>query len=62
MGRTRNNKFTKAEKSWILYDWANSAHSVIVVTILPIFFNSIATERGMSIWATPRAPPCSSWR
>ena len=34
----------------MMYDWANSAHSVIVVTILPIFFNSIATERGMSVW------------
>lgn len=43
-------KYTKEEKSWMMYDWANSAHSVIVVTILPIFFNSIATERGMSIW------------
>ena len=43
-------RYTKEEKSWMMYDWANSAHSVIVVTILPIFFNSIATERGMSIW------------
>ena len=34
----------------MMYDWANSAHSVIVVTILPIFFNTIATERGMSLW------------
>ena len=42
--------YTKEEKSWMMYDWANSAHSVIVVTILPIFFNSIATARGMSIW------------
>ena len=43
-------KFTKQEISWMMYDWANSAHSVIVVTILPIFFNTIATERGMSLW------------
>ena len=42
--------YTKEEKSWMMYDWANSAHSVIVVTILPIFFNSIATAQGMSIW------------
>ena len=26
-------KFTKQEISWMMYDWANSAHSVIVVTI-----------------------------
>ena len=31
-------KFTKQEISWMMYDWANSAHSVIVVTILPIIF------------------------
>ena len=34
--------FTKKEKSWMMYDWANSAHSVIVVTILPIFYNTVA--------------------
>ena len=33
-------KFTKQELSWMMYDWANSAHSVIVVTLLPIFFGS----------------------
>ena len=30
--------FTKEEKSWMMYDWANSAYSVIIVTILPIIF------------------------
>ena len=25
--------YTKEEKSWMMYDWANSAHSVIVVTL-----------------------------
>ena len=34
--------YTKEEKSWMMYDWANSAHSVIVVTLLPIFFSSVA--------------------
>lgn len=42
--------YTKEEKSWMMYDWANSAHSVIVVTILPIFFNAIATSQGMNTW------------
>ena len=47
--------FTKEEKSWMLYDWANSAHSVIVVTILPIFFNTVASYTkdavsSMSAW------------
>ena len=35
-------KFTRQELSWMMYDWANSAHSVIVVTLLPIFFDSVA--------------------
>ena len=48
-------KFTKQEISWMMYDWANSAHSVIVVTILPIFFDSVASctadsVSSMSIW------------
>ena len=34
--------FTKKETSWMMYDWANSAHSVVVVTILPIFYNTVA--------------------
>lgn len=34
--------YTKEEKSWMLYDWANSAHSVVIVTILPIFYNTVA--------------------
>ena len=47
--------YTKEEKSWMMYDGANSAHSVIVVTLLPIFFSSVAgfmrnTTSAMSIW------------
>jgi UMF1 family MFS transporter len=37
----RKNRFTLEEKSWMMYDWANSAHSIVVVTILPIFFMSL---------------------
>ena len=38
----------------MLYDWANSAHSVCVVTILPIFFNTVAefTASGESTMTT----------
>ena len=48
-------KFTRQELSWMMYDWANSAHSVIVVTILPIFFDSVAectadSVSSMSTW------------
>ena len=39
----------------MMYDWANSAHSVVVVTILPIFFNTVASymqdaASGMTVW------------
>ncbi|MGN0975421.1 MAG: MFS transporter [Gemmiger sp.] len=41
--------FTKQEISWMMYDWANSAHSVIIVTILPIFFNTVASYTADSV-------------
>ena len=47
--------YTKQEISWMMYDWANSAHSVIVVTLLPIFFDTVAgytadSVSSMSTW------------
>ncbi|MDD3242925.1 MAG: MFS transporter [Eubacteriales bacterium] len=46
--------FTKQERSWMMYDWANSVHSVVVVTILPIFYNSITHNSvdAVSRWGT----------
>ena len=41
--------YTKQEISWMMYDWANSAHSVIVVTLLPIFFDSVASYTADSV-------------
>ncbi|MFH1784339.1 MAG: MFS transporter [bacterium] len=36
------------EKSWILYDWANSAYSIAITTaILPIYFKDVVSK-GMS--------------
>ena len=36
---------TKQERSWILYDWANSAYSVTVTAaVFPIFFKSFAAK------------------
>ena len=44
-------KFTKAEKSWMMYDWANSAYSVIVTTaIFPIYYKAAAESAG---WCRP---------
>ena len=42
-------QYTKEEKGWIFYDWANSAFSAIVAAIiLPIFFKSMAQLGGVS--------------
>lgn len=41
--------YTREEKSWMIYDWANSAFSAIVAAIiLPVFFNTIAESNGLS--------------
>ena len=37
-------KLTKGEKSWILYDVANSAFTMLVSTTIPIFFHSLRSE------------------
>ena len=39
-------KLTKLEKYWILYDVANSAFILLVATIVPIYFNSLAEAAG----------------
>ena len=40
----------KEERSWILYDWANSAYSIAITTaILPLYYKSIATGVSTSL-------------
>jgi len=35
----------KQERSWVFYDWANSAYSIaITTTIFPIFFKSVLSK------------------
>ena len=41
-------KLTNLEKYWILYDIGNSAFILLVSTLLPIFFNSLASAAGLS--------------
>ena len=41
------NKLNKLEKSWILYDVGNSAFTLLVSTLLPIYFNALATAAGV---------------
>ena len=43
-----NFKLTKQEKKWILYDVGNSAFVLLVSTIIPIYFNSLAESAGLS--------------
>ena len=53
-GIKMKDKFTKEEKSWMMYDWANSAHSIVVVTVLPIFFMSLFEDNtsAMANWGS----------
>lgn len=51
-------KFTPAERSWMIYDWANSSFSLIVVTaVLPLWLEtvgqniSISTAQTTSWWS-----------
>ncbi len=50
-------KLTALERSWILYDVANSAFVLLVSTLLPIYFNALATaaqvreEMYLSYWS-----------
>lgn len=40
-------KFTKMEKSWIMYDWANSVYATnILAVIFPIYFGSVCQANG----------------
>lgn len=51
-------KMTKEEKSWILYDVANSAFIMTLTATIPIYFRTLATEADISathatsIWGT----------
>ena len=41
-------KLTPLEKKWVLYDVANSAFTLLVSTIMPIYFNYLAGRGGLS--------------
>lgn len=51
-------KLSKHEISWILYDVANSAFTMIITATIPIYFRSLSTAAGVapehatSIWGT----------
>ncbi len=40
-------KMTKQEKSWVLYDWANSVYATIMMAaVAPIYFAALAKDSG----------------
>ncbi|CAM4287306.1 MFS transporter [Erysipelothrix aquatica] len=41
-------KLTKQERSWILYDVANSAFTLIITATLPIYFRAMAESAGVA--------------
>ena len=41
-------KLTSLERNWVLYDVANSAFTLLVTTIMPLYFNSLAENAGLS--------------
>ena len=41
-------KLTKLEKYWVLYDVGNSAFTLLVSTIIPIYFKNMAQNMGVS--------------
>lgn len=42
-------KLTKLEKSWALFDWANSAYTMTVTTaVFPLYFKAAATDAGIA--------------
>jgi UMF1 family MFS transporter len=44
-----NAKLTKVEKSWIMYDWANSVYATIMMAVIfPIYFTGVANGAGQA--------------
>jgi len=42
-------KFSREEKSWIMYDWANSVYAtVMMAAVFPIYFTNVADAAGQS--------------
>lgn len=41
-------KLTKSERQWVFYDVGNSAFTLLISTIMPIYFNHLAENSGIS--------------
>lgn len=48
METARQKKFTRLEKSWIMYDWANSVYATnVLAVIFPIYFETVCKTAGV---------------
>ena len=54
MAKANKFKFTRPEKSWIMYDWANSVYATnILAVIFPIYFGNVCRQNGadnLELW------------
>lgn len=41
-------RLTKLERAWVLYDVGNSAFTLLIATLFPIYFDAIAQQAGIS--------------
>ena len=48
MEQNKKSSLTGLDRAWILYDVGNSAYVLLVATLIPIFFNALAEEGGLS--------------
>lgn len=46
-------KMTKLERSWVLYDVANSAMVLLSTALIPIYFNTLAADSGLAGEGSP---------
>lgn len=44
-------KFNKIQRSWAMYDWANSVYSLVISTVLlPIYYEAVTKESQARVW------------
>ena len=44
-------KFNKIQRSWAMYDWANSVYSLVISTVLlPIYYEAVTKENDTRVW------------
>ena len=43
-------KFTKIQRGWAMYDWANSVYSLVISTVLfPIYYEEVTKNETNSV-------------